>query len=157
MDDPRIDALIEHMAALTGVVGQLAQVVAAQTAAPAEAAPRPPVNLNMTQDSGYAPLAGPGPDNERRRWKLAKALGYGPSGPELDTILEHGARGYYRKLERPDGVVRLEIPLAHAHALIADAELECPLESKGMGMDLCQVWDLAEPGDRAVDAVRVEL
>lgn len=153
--DDKLDTLLEAVGKLTEVVGALAQHVAT-TDTGASAPTAPPVTLNLTQDDPYLPLVPVNDDNMSRRLQLANQLGIigNPAGAEL---VEHGARGFYRRLDKDAdaGEVRLgeHIPRALLMLLVEDALLEDPREAADMGLDLLKVWDADEapaPGDAQV-------
>lgn len=160
--DPRIDALMEMVAGLAATVGQLAETVALQAGA-ASAPPAPGTrdlsHIVFTQTHGYAPLvpvAEAGEEAEYRRYRLAKALNIigSHAGQEL---IEHGARGFYRKLQREEGQVQLNIPPNIARLLIEDACTEDEAEGREMSEDLLKVWSPTPPPDANIDPATVSM
>ncbi len=79
-------------------------------------------------------------ENLLRRTKLAQSLGV-LGGPAGQALIEGGARGFYRGLERDEGQDRIELPRSLATALIEDALAEDPREAGHMGMDLLNIWE----------------
>jgi len=141
--DEKLDALLGAVAQLTTVVGALAQTVAVQPD-PAASAPAPDTALPvMTLDDGYADLVYMNEENIHRRTRLAVVLGIHGTEPGRELV-EHGARGFYRRLEREEGQERLQFRRDHARMLVEDALLEDPKEAADMGADLLKVWDQDE-------------
>lgn len=143
--DEKLDALLNAVGQLTTVVGALAQTVAQSTADSAAGVPAPSdeVTFVVTQDDAYLPLVPRTDDNLLQRTKLAAELGVlgTPAGAEL---VEHGARGFYRSLDRDEGSERIELPRDLARRLVEDALAEDPREAAHMGRDLLCVWDQDE-------------
>ncbi len=135
--DPRLDQILEALGQLTTVVGALAQHVAsADTGA---SAPAPPT-FELTQDDPYLPLLPTSDDNLLRRTKLAQDLGVLGS-PGGAALIDGGARGFYRGLERDEGQLRIELPRHLAVRLVEDALGEDPREAGDMGLDLLSIWE----------------
>ena len=140
MDDPRVDSLIEQMSALTLAVGALAEHVARADSPGSAPAPvdAPPLPV-FTQDDGYEDLTPMNDENCARRTRLASELGILGTEPGRELV-EHGARGFYRRLERPEGQERIELPRDLARRLVEDALLEDAKEAADMGADLLKFW-----------------
>lgn len=144
--DEKLDALLGAVSQLTTVVGALAQHVAqgADTAASApDAEPPAPPNFVLKQDDPYEPLVEMTDDNVVRRTRLAAELGILGTEPGRELV-EHGARGFYRRLEREDGQERIVMRRDLARRLVEDALLEDPREAADMGADLLKVWEQDE-------------
>ncbi len=155
--DPRLDTILTALGQLTTVVGSLAASVAQIADRPSDpAAPPPPTTVALTQDPGYSPLTPRSPDNQGERIQAALELGIlgTPAGLEL---VEWGARGFYRKLEREDGQLSLNIPRHVSLMLVKQAAAEDRREGEDMSADLLKVWspqDMPVPG---VDAPTVAI
>lgn len=93
------------------------------------------VPFEMTQETSYSDLTPTDDGNELRRYRLAAALGIlgQPSGDEL---LRHGARGFYRSLDRGDMMIHEMIPREICVWLVQDAELEDVTEAQNMATEL---------------------
>lgn len=145
--DTRLDDILAALGQLTSVVGALAQHVAQSTADSGARAPSPAddgeVTFVVTQDDPYLDLVPMDDENATRRTRLAAELGVlgQPAGAEL---VQWGARGFYRKLERDEGQVRIELPRDLARRLVEDALGEDPREAADMGADLLCIWDAEE-------------
>lgn len=136
--DPRLDQILDALGQLTAVVGALAQHVAlADTVA---GAPPEPVKLELSQEDPYLPLVPADDDNLLRRTRLAQALGI-LGTPAGAALVNTGARGFYRGLERDEGQERLAIPRHLGVQLVEDALLEDVREAGDMGLDLLKIWD----------------
>lgn len=137
--------ILAVLARLSTVVESLAQTVALQAGTGSgPAAPDLPLP-EFTLESGYAELVPLDSENVERRTRLAADLGIlaDVSGAEL---IQWGARGFYRKLERDEGQERLIIRRDLAVRLVEDAQLEDVDEAQSMGRDLLAIW---EPDDEA--------
>lgn len=137
MADPTMQEVLAAIGGLAKTVEALSERVAHIADTPSVPTVVDPdfVPFVMTQESSYAPLVPTNDDNELRRFKLAQALGilHEPSGREL---LEHGARGFWRKLDLGDQLAYEVIPRPIAVSLVMDAELEDPHEAQSMGAEL---------------------
>jgi fermentation-respiration switch protein FrsA (DUF1100 family) len=147
--EPSNADILAALGQLVTVVGSLAETVA-QLADPGSgpAAPAQPsaAHIKFSTDPGFAPLVPLDGDNVDRRTRLADDLGIlgEPLGAEL---IRHGARGFYRLLDRDND--RCENPVRRdlAIRLVEDATLEDPEEAKDMGRDLLMVWDATDEAD----------
>lgn len=149
--DPRLDQILEALGQLTAVVGALAQHVAlADTGAGAPSTP--PVALHLTQEDPYLDLVPANDDNLLRRTRLAQALEI-LGTPAGAALVNTGARGFYRGLERDEGQERHSIPRHIAVQLVEDALLEDPREAGDMGLDLLKIWE--EDEDVAIERAPV--
>ena len=135
---------------LVTVVGSLAESVAQLTAdgGSGPAAPAQPSidHIKFSTDPGFAPLVPLDADNVDRRTRLANDLGIlgEPLGAEL---IRHGARGFYRLLDRDNDRCENPVPRALAIRLCEDATTEDVREAQDMGRDLLMHWSPDEEGD----------
>ncbi len=158
MADPaadKLDSVLAALAQLTTVVGSLAESVAHMAdhpSGPAATPERAPVQL--VEDVGYAPLTPRSPENQGERVSLALMLDLvgTPAGAEL---LAHGARGFFRKLEREDGQMQLGIPRDIALLMIEQAGREDVREAQEMSEELLKVWAPTDMPVAGVDAPTV--
>lgn len=155
--DDKLDTVLAALAQLTEVVGSLASSVAqiadrpSGSAAPAERAP-----TQLVEDPGYSELTPRSPENQGRRVELALALGI-VGQPAGEALIEWGARGFFRGLEREEGQLALNLPIDIARRLVADASLEDPREAIEMSHELLKVWDATPAPDPQVDAPTVAI
>lgn len=143
--EPSNSDIFAALGQLVTVVGSLADTVAQLAdGGSGPAAPALPLPV-FTQEPGFAPLAPLDSDNVERRTRLAADLGIlaEVSGAEL---IQWGARGFYRKLDRDEGQERLIVRHDLAVRLVQDAEAEDVAEAQAMGRDLLARW---EPDEEA--------
>lgn len=156
-EDPRMDTILSALAQLTTVVGSLAESVAqiadnGSGPAASGAGSMDVSHIKFSTDHGYADLVPLGPDNVERRTRLANDLGIlgDPAGAEL---IQWGARGFYRKLDKDEGQDRIEMRRDLATRLVQDAQDEDVREAQDMGRDLLAVWDPTDEADFIAPAV----
>lgn len=135
-----LDDILAAVGALAETVKAQGEQIAALAGAtvPADAA-EDLSHIVFEQGNGaYAPLVELGAGNQSRRLLLAQMWELGSS--EAGAVLDSGARGLYRKLERPEN---LDGPLLARHialAMVGDALTEDALEAADMGADLLKDW-----------------
>ncbi len=147
--DEKLDILLGAMSTLVTTVGSLAESVAHLADAPSgPATPEQPSieHIKFSTDPGFAPLVPLSADNVDRRTRLANDLGIlgEPLGAEL---IRHGARGFYRLLDRDNDRCENPVPRALAVRLVDDATTEDVREAQDMGRDLLMHWSPDEEGD----------
>lgn len=131
---------------LVTTVGSLAESVAQLADHGSGPAPEPLPLPVFSNEPDFAPLAPLDADNVERRTRLAADLGIlgEPAGAEL---VQWGARGFYRKLERNDGQERIHMRRDLAVRLVQDAESEDLAEAQAMSRDLLAFWDDIDEAD----------
>lgn len=156
-DDTKLDTVLAALAQLTNVVGSLAESVAQIADRPSgPATPPERTVVQLVEDTGYSPLTPRSPENQGERVNLALLLNVvgTPGGAEL---LEHGARGFYRRLEREDGQLTLGIPRDAAVLMVEQAAREDQREAVEMSADLLKVWAPGGMPIAGVDAPTVSV
>lgn len=144
-----LEQLVALMAAQAAQIGELTAAVGALTERVAQGADPPSApardlsHIVFSTESGYEPLVPMNEENQERRARLAISLGvFGePAGA---TVMNEGARGLYRQLDRGDGGPP-KIADPAIRMMIADAGLEDEREAIEMSHDLLKVWDPAAP------------
>ncbi len=148
--DEKLDALLGAVGTLVTTVGSLAESVAHLADAPSgpatPAAQPSAAHIKFSTDPGFAPLVPLDADNVDRRTRLANDLGIlgEPLGAEL---IRHGARGFYRLLDRDNDRCENPVPRSLAIRLVDDATTEDVLEAQDMGRDLLMHWDATDEAD----------
>lgn len=149
--EPSNADILAALGQLVTVVGSLAETVAqlADTGSgPAASQPEQPsaAHIKFSTDPGFEPLVPLDADNVDRRTRLANDLGIlgEPLGAEL---IRHGARGFYRLLDRDNDRCENPVPRQLAIRLCEDATTEDVREAQDMGRDLLMHWSPEEEGD----------